>query len=238
MDIRPLVPGLSVAPQITAAELAELKQAGYRAIICNRPDGEGADQPLFAEIAFAAQAVGIEAHYLPAESGKVSDEQGVAFGQLFDSLPKPVLAYCRTGMRSTTMWALSQASSLQENPYALTTILESAKKAGFDLKGVIRRIVNFGRTPVEVAEAEHAVVIIGGGAAGIATAASLLARWPDLDIAIIDPADVHYYQPGWTLVGAGVFDARSTARTMASLIPHGVRWKNRRWLRSNRSAMR
>jgi sulfide:quinone oxidoreductase len=219
MDIRPLVSGLSVAPQIAAAELTELKQAGYRAIICNRPDGEGADQPLFAEISHAAQAVGIEAHYLPAESGKVSDEQGVAFGQLFDSLPKPVLAYCRTGMRSTTMWALSQANS-----QPLPAILESAKKAGFDLKGVIRRIANFGRTPVEVAEAEHAVVIIGGGAAGIATAASLLARWPDLDIAIIDPADVHYYQPGWTLVGAGVFDAASTARTMASLIPRGVHW--------------
>jgi sulfide:quinone oxidoreductase len=224
MDIRPLVPGLSVAPQITAVELAELKQAGYRAIICNRPDGEGADQPLFAEIALAAQAVGIEAHYLPAESGKVSVEQGVAFGQLFDSLPKPVLAYCRTGMRSTTMWALSQATLLQENPQALPAILESAKEAGFDLKGVIRRIANFGRTPVEVAEAEHAVVIVGGGAAGIATAASLLARWPDLDIAIIDPADVHYYQPGWTLVGAGVFDVASTARTMASLIPRGVHW--------------
>ncbi|MCL6483606.1 MAG: TIGR01244 family phosphatase [Janthinobacterium lividum] len=219
MDIRPLVPGLAVAPQIAAAELIELKQAGYRAIICNRPDGEGADQPLFAEIAYAAKAVGIEAHYLPAESGKVSDEQGVAFGQLFDSLPKPVLAYCRTGMRSTTMWALSQANS-----QALPALLESAKNAGFDLKGVIRRIVNLGRTPVEVAEAKHVVVIIGGGAAGIAAAASLLARWPGLDIAIIDPADIHYYQPGWTLVGAGVFDAASTARTMASLIPRGVHW--------------
>ena len=219
MDIRPLVPGLAVAPQIAAAELIELKKAGYRAIICNRPDGEGADQPLFAEIAYAAKAVGIEAHYLPAESGKVSDEQGVAFGQLFDSLPKPVLAYCRTGMRSTTMWALSQANS-----QALPALLESAKNAGFDLKGVIRRIVNLGRTPVEVAEAKHVVVIIGGGAAGIAAAASLLARWPGLDIAIIDPADIHYYQPGWTLVGAGVFDAASTARTMASLIPRGVHW--------------
>ena len=219
MDIRHLAPGLSVAPQIAAADLAALKQSGYRAIVCNRPDGEGADQPLFAEIANAAQALGLEAHYLPAESGKVSDEQGVAFGQLFDSLPKPVLAYCRTGMRSTTMWALSQAKS-----QPLPQLLDTAKKAGFDLKGVIRRIVNAGRPPGEVAEAEHAVVIIGGGAAGIATAASLLARWPGLDIAIIDPADVHYYQPGWTLVGCGTFDAASTARTMASLIPRGVHW--------------
>ena len=71
----------------------------------------------------------------------------------------------------------------------------------------MRRIANGGRTPVEVADASHEVVIVGGGAAGIAVAASLLARRPGLDVAIIDPADIHYYQPGWTLVGAGVFDA-------------------------------
>jgi sulfide:quinone oxidoreductase len=51
-----------------------------------------------------------------------------------------------------------------------------------------------------------------------------LARQPGLDIAIIDPADVHYYQPGWTLVGGGVFDAATTARTMASVLPRGVHW--------------
>lgn len=69
-----------------------------------------------------------------------------------------------------------------------------------------------------------AVLIIGGGAAGIATAASLLARDPSLDIAIVDPAEVHFYQPGWTLVGCGVFDAAQTVRTMASVIPRGVKW--------------
>lgn len=58
-------------------------------------------------------------------------------------------------------------------------------------------------TPTDVVDATHEVVIIGGGAAGIAVAASLKARQSDLDIAIIDPADVHYYQPGWTMVGAG-----------------------------------
>ena len=86
-------------------------------------------------------------------------------------------------------------------------ILQRAAAAGFDLKGVQRRIANGGKTPVEVADASHEVVIVGGGAAGMAVAASLLKRRPGLDIAIIDPADIHYYQPGWTLVGAGVFDA-------------------------------
>lgn len=219
MDVRQLTPGLSVAPQIFATDVPKLKESGFRAIICNRPDGEGTDQPLFAEIEQAAQTLGIETHYLPAESGKVTDEQGKAFGDILAALPKPVLAYCRTGTRSTTMWALSQAGNMP-----LPSILEHAAKAGYDLAGVVRRIANSGRTPLEVAEAEHDIVIVGGGAAGIATASSLLRRAPDADVAIIDPADVHYYQPGWTLVGGGVFDASTTAKTMASLIPRGVHW--------------
>ena len=57
MDIRRLAPALSVSEQIFPSQLAELKAAGFRAIICNRPDGEGSDQPLFAEIKRAADAV-------------------------------------------------------------------------------------------------------------------------------------------------------------------------------------
>lgn len=219
MNIQDLTGVLSVAPQIAVRELKALSEAGFRSLICNRPDGEGADQPSFREIERAALAHGLQARYLPAESGKVTDQQGAAFGALMAELPKPVLAYCRTGMRSTTMWALSEAGARP-----LPEILERASGAGFDLTGVVRRIANGGKTPVEVVDATHEVVIVGGGAAGISVAASLLARNPDLDIAIVDPADIHYYQPGWTLVGAGVFDAATTARTMASVLPHGVRW--------------
>lgn len=214
-----LTPVLSVAPQISTADLPAIAQAGFKSIICNRPDGESADQTGYSEIESAAKALGLEARYLPAETGKVSDEQSAAFGKLMDELPKPVLAYCRSGMRSTTMWALANAANLP-----LPGIIEAANRAGYDLKGLMRRIINGGKTPVEVADVSHDVVIIGGGAAGIATAASLLARSPNLDVAIIDPADIHYYQPGWTMVGAGVFDAPFTARTMASLLPHGVDW--------------
>lgn len=92
---------------------------------------------------------------------------------------------------------------------------ETAKLAGHDLKGLLRRLVNGGKTLIEVADGEHQIVIIGGGSAGIAAASSLLARDGTLDIAIIDPADVHYYQPGWTMVGAGIFQPATTARTMA-----------------------
>jgi sulfide:quinone oxidoreductase len=109
MDIRQLTPELSVSPQILPADVPALQAAGYRALICNRPDGDGNDQPLFSEIEAAARACGIEARCLPAESGKASDEQGEDFGALMTMLPKPVLACCRTGMRSNTMWALSQS---------------------------------------------------------------------------------------------------------------------------------
>jgi sulfide:quinone oxidoreductase len=70
----------------------------------------------------------------------------------------------------------------------------------------------------------HQILIIGAGAAGIATASSLLARDASLDIALIDPADTHYYQPGWTMVGAGIFQPESTARSMATVIPAKARW--------------
>lgn len=68
------------------------------------------------------------------------------------------------------------------------------------------------------------VVIVGGGSAGIATAASLLKRRSDLAIAVIEPSEVHYYQPGWTMVGAGVFSPEFTRRTEKSVMPRGVDW--------------
>ncbi|CAI9120081.1 bifunctional protein tyrosine phosphatase family protein/NAD(P)/FAD-dependent oxidoreductase [Brytella acorum] len=68
------------------------------------------------------------------------------------------------------------------------------------------------------------VVIAGGGAAGIATAASLLKRRPGTTVAIIDPATEHYYQPGWTLVGAGVFTPEQTRRSEVTLIPQAANW--------------
>lgn len=66
------------------------------------------------------------------------------------------------------------------------------------------------------------VLILGGGTAGIGVAASLRRRRPQLGIAIVEPSDVHYYQPAWTLVGGGVFDAKATARQTDTLLPPGV----------------
>ncbi|MGK2864995.1 MAG: FAD-dependent oxidoreductase [Chitinophagaceae bacterium] len=71
---------------------------------------------------------------------------------------------------------------------------------------------------------QHLIVIIGGGNAGISTAAQLMNKQKGLDIAIIEPSDKHYYQPAWTLVGAGVFDINKTIREEKDIIPKNVKW--------------
>ena len=71
---------------------------------------------------------------------------------------------------------------------------------------------------------EYDVVIVGAGSAGIATASSLLKRKRGLSIALVDPSEDHYYQPGWTMVGGGVFQAESTHRKTQALIPSGCTW--------------
>ncbi|MFL6670708.1 MAG: TIGR01244 family sulfur transferase [Burkholderia ambifaria] len=223
MTIRPLTDLLSVSPQIAATDLPALHAAGIRAIVCNRPDGEGADQPTVAEIRAAAAPLGIAVHYLPVDTGKVTDEQAAQFGALVAPLAGPILAYCRSGMRSATLWALSQAG---RRPAA--DIVAIAAAAGYDLGALAPRLAQGlapgGHQAVPDVDARHDIVIVGAGAAGVAVASSLLARDASLDIAVIDPADTHYYQPGWTMVGAGVFRPDTTARRMADLLPRGVKW--------------
>src|SRR3981081_4320130 len=81
-----------------------------------------------------------------------------------------------------------------------------------------------GRAAAGSAEVNHAVVIVGGGASGITVAAELKRHDPDLDIAIVEPSELHWYQPGWTLVGAGVFRRKQTERREEQMIPKGVKW--------------
>ena len=219
MELREISSKITVSPQVTKKDVAEIKTKGFRAIICNRPDGEGADQPSFEEINAAAKLAGIEARYLPVQSGMVTDEDVAAFRDALEELPRPLLAYCRSGTRSATLWSLSEA---QSRP--MSEILTATKAAGFDMSGVARRIANGGRTPTDTGDAKFDVVIVGAGAAGISVAASLKARKSNLSIAVIDPADIHYYQPGWTMVGGGIFSASQTAKTMGSLIPRDVTW--------------
>ena len=219
MELKKISEKFTVSPQIAADDVATLKSAGFKAIICNRPDGEGGDQPSFAEIEAAAKEAGLEALYVPVVAGKVSDDDVAAFGAALKDLPRPVLAYCRTGTRSATLWSFHES---QKRP--MHEILAATKAAGYDMNGVARRIANGGKTPTDTGDAKFDVVVVGAGAGGISVAASLKSRKSDLSVAVIDPADIHYYQPGWTMVGGGIFDAQDTAKTMGSLSPRGVTW--------------
>ena len=220
MDSRRIAPDFWVAPQITPADVGAAASRGARAIICNRPDGEGDDQPGVAEIRAAAEAHGLAFRALPVTSGKIGDADVRAFGAALDALPGPVLAYCRTGTRSASLWALSRASRLSAD-----AILEATAAAGYDLSALRPRLeAADGKVVALSPAARHDVVIVGGGAGGIATAASLLKRRPELDIAIVEPRAEHYYQPGWTLVGGGVFQRAQTMRPMADVMPKRVKW--------------
>jgi sulfide:quinone oxidoreductase len=217
MKLANLAKGVLVADQILPEDFNALAALGIKTIFCHRPDGEGADQPNFAEIAQAAKKLKIKTHYLPVVSGKISDADVSAFAALFKEAKQPVLGYCRSGMRAATLWALSEGANL-----GLAQTLEAGKQAGFDLSGLTQRIV--GTQANNASVIHHEVVIIGGGAAGVAVASSLLSRNSKLDVAIIDPADTHYYQPGWTMVGGGVFKPATTVKTMASVIPTKAKW--------------
>lgn len=110
MNAKKLNNDFAVSEQIALPDIAAAAKAGYRSIICNRPDGEGWGQPRFAEIEKAAKAAGIEAAYLPIVPGQMGPQQVEAFDGLMARLPKPVLAYCRSGARSSGLWAASRSS--------------------------------------------------------------------------------------------------------------------------------
>ena len=75
-----------------------------------------------------------------------------------------------------------------------------------------------------IAEENASVLIVGGGAAGITVAAELRRHRPNLSVTLVEPSDTHSYQPGWTLVGAGVFSLAQTVRREETLVPEGVTW--------------
>jgi sulfide:quinone oxidoreductase len=135
MLLRRLTNELAVTGQITPGDMPGLAAQGICGIICNRPDGEQPGQPTYAEIEKAAAANGIKTAYLPVVMTAISDENAATFGRLLDELPSPVLAYCRSGMRSSTLWALSQAGMLPAED-----IVEAAAMAGYDLKPLLPRI--------------------------------------------------------------------------------------------------
>jgi len=139
MDLRKITEDFSVSPQIEVADIPAVAEAGYRAILCNRPDGEEVGQPEFDPIAEAARAAGLEVEYLPIVSGRITKADAEAFGAALDTLPRPILAYCRTGTRCTVMWSMTQLGALGPEE-----VLRRTAAAGYDMSGLVAQL-NAGR---------------------------------------------------------------------------------------------
>jgi sulfide:quinone oxidoreductase len=219
MTIKSLTPALSVSPQLTEADIAQAARDGFRGIVDNRPDGEEPGQLSADQMEQLAASHGMAFAHVPVVAGKIGDEDVARMADVLARLDAPVLAYCRTGTRSTSLWALSQAGSMPAE-----TILKTANNAGYDLAALRARLETNTSTPEQAGPARADIVVVGGGSAGLATAASLIERDRTLDIIVIEPRTEHDYQPGWTMVGGGVFDAEDTRRPEASVMPTGVRW--------------
>jgi uncharacterized protein (TIGR01244 family) len=101
IDVQPLSPDVSVAPQLEPEAMAALAEAGFKSVVNNRPDFEGGpDQPTSAAMEAAAKAAGLAYAFLPVAPGYQSPEDVARFAELLATLPRPVLAFCRSGTRS------------------------------------------------------------------------------------------------------------------------------------------
>ncbi len=130
-DIRRITEAFAVAPQIDEEDVAEIQAAGFKTIVANRPDGEGGvTQPRMGAIRAKAESLGLTFVALPF-SGAPTPEVVERTGNILNEAPQPVLAYCRTGTRSITAWALTHAGQ-----GAAQEIVDAAADAGYDLSSL------------------------------------------------------------------------------------------------------
>ena len=104
LPVSAIAADIFVAPQLTPEAMAEVARMGIRSVVNNRPDFEGgADQPTSAQIEAAARAAGMEYRFLPVSGAYQSPEEINTFATLLGQLPRPLLAFCRSGARSTNL---------------------------------------------------------------------------------------------------------------------------------------
>ncbi len=120
---------ISVGGQITVEHVQQLGEAGFKGIICNRPDNEDFIQTSFADIEQAAKDAGLEIRYVPISHGGLNMGDVEDFGAARNAMDGPHFAYCHSGMRTSSIWALHQASTGTD----VNEILNKAANAGFRL---------------------------------------------------------------------------------------------------------
>ena len=124
-----LGPGLSIAGRLDRADIDALARAGVRTIINNRPDGEDPGQLPAAEARRIAEAHGLAYHHIPITAATLSRADVDAFAATLRDAPAPVVAHCRSGTRSTLLWALSR---MREGADPLALVAEAARH-GIDI---------------------------------------------------------------------------------------------------------
>jgi uncharacterized protein (TIGR01244 family) len=121
---------VSVWGQIAPEELAAVRAAGFATLVNNRPDGEQPGQPSGDEIAAAARAAGLSYHAIPVDHSGFAEWQVAAMADALSGTEGPVLAFCRSGTRSTFLWALARARL--GDP--ADTLVAKAAAAGYDIE--------------------------------------------------------------------------------------------------------
>ena len=133
--MKQLTPELSVGPQFEVDEIAELAKRGFKSIIGNRPDNEGPDQPRFEELELVARSHGLQASHIPVIPGQVGPHEVEAFRTALADLPKPIAAFCKTGTRSTMLWALVNPDGLSPEQR-----VQTAAEQGYDISALRPRL--------------------------------------------------------------------------------------------------
>ncbi len=124
-----LAPGLSATGKLDRSDIDALAQAGVRTIVNNRPDGEDPGQLPAAEARQIAEAHGIAYHHIPVTAATLSRADVDAFAAVLASAAAPIVAHCRSGTRSTLLWALTR---LRQGADPLALIAEAARH-GIDI---------------------------------------------------------------------------------------------------------
>jgi len=107
LSVQELDDGIYVAGQLQASDILDLANFGIVALICNRPDDEEAGQPAFAHIKQAAEACGMQVHYIPVVSGAIEPRHIADMAAALQQSPRPLLMYCRSGSRSKHLYHLA-----------------------------------------------------------------------------------------------------------------------------------
>ena len=131
-DFKRLSPTMLASPQITPGDLADAAAQGVTLVVNNRPDGEAPDEPQGLEIEAAARAAGLDYLAIPIGQAGFSEPQVAALAEALDAAEGHLLGYCRTGTRSTLLWALAQARSGRDPQQ----IADAASEAGYDVSPV------------------------------------------------------------------------------------------------------